>query len=313
MKHKSPVLVVAFNRPLMLAETLSNLARCDSVSSRDICLYVDGPRNSGDEAKVEGVIDVAKKWGKGLRIIRRETNLGGVPNMISAVSEMLAVYGKTIVVEDDILVSKTFLSFMDEALDMYEDNPKIWAVNGYLDPKMRVPSQYKRDCFLAPRHSAWGWGTWKDRWESVDFKIMDWGEMRQDEAFLRELRIAGDDVVKMLEAEAKGTLNAWDVQCTYYMRKHGLYTLRPCLTLTKNNGFGTECEHCSLPSSRYSKQKYYNFRPRLDHAPTIDAEVLAAFYNSFHRTFVQRVADRVNRFYLDYFGDPNRYPITIKR
>lgn len=231
--------------------------------------------------------------------------------MISAVREMLDAYGRTIIIEDDILVSRTFLSFMDDALDRYEDYPKIWAVNGYLDPKMSIPKKYKKDCFLAPRHSAWGWGTWKDRWAAVDFEITDWREKKRDESLLRELRIAGNDVINMLEAVSSGALNAWDVQCTYHMRKHGLYTLRPRVSLTKNNGFGTECEHCIMPSARYSKQKYYNFVPQLEAKPMVDDAVLAAFQNSFNRTYCQRIRDYVDRLYLEQFGDVNRHPMDV--
>ena len=311
MKLRTPVMVVAFNRPAMLKETLSNLSRCENLGDREIHLYVDGPRNVADESKIRAVVDVAMKWGRDLRIKIRNANLGGVPNMIAAVSEMLEQYGRVIIIEDDILVSQSFLTFMDDALSRYENNPKIWAINGYVDPKMTMPRQYKKDYFLAPRHSAWGWGTWKDRWAAVDFEIKDWTTMRSDESLVRELNVAGGDIVKMLDAEVAGELNAWDVQCTYYMRKNGLYTLRPRLTLTKNNGFGTECEHCSMPSSRYSKQKYYNFHPILDQSPTSDPLVLAAFRDSFHRTYLQRVEDRLMRFYLDHYGDSNRNPIQI--
>ena len=311
MKYRTPVMVVAFNRPGMLKETLSNLSRCENLDDREIHLYVDGPRNVADESKINAVIEVAKEWGADLKIKRRNTNLGGVPNMIAAVSEMLEQYGRVIIIEDDILVSRSFLTFMDAALARYENNSKIWAINGYVDPKMTMPRLYKKDYFLAPRHSAWGWGTWKDRWAAVDFEIKDWTMRRSDESLVRELNVAGGDIVKMLDAEAAGELNAWDVQCTYYMRKNGLYTLRPRLTMTKNNGFGTECEHCSIPSSRYSKQKYYTFHPVLDDLPMTDPSVIAAFQNSFSRTFCQRLVDRAKRLYLDYCGDANRDPISV--
>ncbi len=311
MKSKTPLMVVAFNRPTMLKETLYNLSRCDTVDDRDIYLYVDGPRHIADKSKIDAVIEVAKKWDHDVEIKRRGVNLGGVQNMILSVTEMLELYGKVIVVEDDILVSQSFLTFMDDALSMYEGNSKIWAINAYVDPKMIMPRQYKKDYFFAPRHSAWGWGIWKDRWAAVDFEIKDWRMKQNDISFIRELNMAGGDIVKMLDAEFSGELNCWDVQCTYYMRKNGLYTFRPRLTLTKNNGFGTECEHCTTPSSRYSKQKYYNFHPVLDEFPVMDSSVVAAFQNSFNRTISQRCGDRVKRLCLDFFGDGNRHPIDI--
>lgn len=315
MNGYAPIIVVAFNRPLMIRETLLNLSRCEEVERHRIFLVVDGPRNDADRVKVEEVVSVAEEYkNKGLlhlEIIRREKNLGGVPNMRRTLDEFLERYGRAIVIEDDILVSRAFLRYMEDGLRKYESDKRVWAINGYLDWKMTIPRSYPYDCFMAPRHSAWGWATWKDRWQAVDFELKDWPESA-DDVLLKELSLCGGDVRAMLDAQKAGKLNAWDVQCTYYMRKHGMYTIRPRISMTKNNGFGTECEHCSVPSSTYSKQKYYNFWPAFDEAIEPDKSVLIAFRRSFSRSFVERVHDRILRFYLDHAGSLNREPISIK-
>lgn len=315
MSDCAPVVVVAFNRPHMVRETLLNLSRCEEVDSHEVYLVIDGPRSDADREKINQVVVAANSFRSNgipnLQVVARDANLGGVPNMRRTLDECLERYGRVIVIEDDILVSRTFLRYMEDGLRKFENDKRVWAINGYLDWKMAIPRSYPYDCFMAPRHSAWGWATWKDRWQAVDFELKDWPESA-DDVLLKELSLCGGDIRAMLDAQKSGKLNAWDVQCTYYMRKNGMYTIRPRVSMTKNNGFGTECEHCSQPSSTYSKQKYYNLQPDFDVDLFPDENVLRAFRRSFSRPLVERVRDRILRFYLDYLGSTNREPLEIK-
>ena len=47
------------------------------------------------------------------------------------VSKVLKSKRSAIILEDDLLVSKYFISFMNEALIYYKDNTKIWSISGY--------------------------------------------------------------------------------------------------------------------------------------------------------------------------------------
>ena len=40
-------------------------------------------------------------------------------------------YSKIIVLEDDIVTSKYFLKYMNDALEVYKDTPKVMAISGY--------------------------------------------------------------------------------------------------------------------------------------------------------------------------------------
>ena len=136
MNGFAPVLVVGFNRPLMIRETLLNLAACDEIEKHEIYVCVDGPRSQKDEAKVGEVLktvnDVFAKSRLSPNIIKRESNLGGVKNMRSAIDEVLGMHGRAIIVEDDILVSRTFLQYMESALRHFQDDDRVWAINGRL-------------------------------------------------------------------------------------------------------------------------------------------------------------------------------------
>ena len=83
---------------------------------------------------------------------------------------------------------------------MYEDDKRIFCINGYQMPMLDIPKHYKRmhDIYLSPRNSAWGFGTWKNRWEAVDFSMGDWASFSSSSENLRRLQIAGYDVENMI-------------------------------------------------------------------------------------------------------------------
>lgn len=270
----APLAIFAFVRPLTFEKVLASLARCDDLTCggrRAGYVFLDGARtdgaHGGDAAKVAAVRELAERFKAerfpSLEIITRARNLGNVPNMRQGISQVLDAHGRIVVVEDDVLVSRHFLQYMDEALDTYRDDLRIWCVNGYRNRLVKVPRRYPHDVYLIPRNGAWGWGTWKDRWDAVDFALSDWPAYRCVPGNLEKVDRAGVDVKRMLDAQHAGQLHAWDVQCTYHIVKNGLWAVEPRLSMTKNIGFGTDGAHCTGENVLVSRAKYYDFSPRL--------------------------------------------------
>ena len=57
-------------------------------------------------------------------------------NIISGISEVIESYGKAIIVEDDLVLGKYFLNYMNRALIHYENSSEIWHINGYSYPQI---------------------------------------------------------------------------------------------------------------------------------------------------------------------------------
>lgn len=274
-----PVVMIAYNRPDLFRRALELVAVCEGVGERDIRVFVDGPRREADGPLVAACAEVAEEFGRTrlprLRVIRRERNLGCQENIVRAIADTLDEFGAAIVVEDDIFVSRTFLRYMDEALALYADDDRIWCVNGFRSPYLRRPKT--GDVYLSPRNMCWGWGTWKDRFEAVDFNMKTWSAERDDPAFRARLDRAGIDLYGLLEMQSQGTLRSWAVQCSYHMVRNGLFAVEPRFSLTKNGGFGTVCEHCRENEPVYARQKAYDFRPVLPRRLEVDEAFLRCF------------------------------------
>lgn len=316
MDEFAPILMISYNRPDILRETLVNVSQCYDVEKHPIFMYIDGPRTAADAPQVEANAEVVEAFKRTvlpqIEIRRRECNWGGVPNARAAITDMLESYGRVIVIEDDILVSRTFLQYVENGLRFYKNEKRIWGINGYLSPRMKIPVSYPYDYFLSPRNSVWGWGTWRDRWAAVDFDLAGWDQFKKDSQNLTKVRECGADMLPMLEAQASGRLNAWDVQITYYMIQHDMYSVRPCRSLTKNNGFGTICEHCSAYNADYAKQKYYNLLPSFSSEVKPVAKLIETFSHlSDSPTILVRAMRKGLRLLHRYCGSSHREPFTI--
>ena len=239
MNNYAPVVFIGFNRPYLSIRSMNNVAQCLDVDKRDCYLFIDGPRRgrADDVEKTEETYKVAEELKRTklprLTIIRREKNYGCRKNIIAAISEIVNKHGRCAIVEDDVLVSKTFLSYIDSALETYKEDKRIWCINAYQNPNLVLPRSLNVDVYLSPRNMCWGWGVWADRWNAVDFEMTDWPEF---------IKIPGNDerVHKCgvgLEAgiwDQYRTQSSWDTECTYHMIKNNLFAVEPRYSLTKN-------------------------------------------------------------------------------
>lgn len=276
---KAPVVMIGFNRPFLSERTMGNVAKCRDAKDRDAYLFIDGPREGrkDDVEKTEETRRVADNIRNTslprLKIVKREKNLGCRGNIIASISEIVNKYGKVIIVEDDVLVSRTFLSYMDEALERYESDKRIWCINACQSPYLKLPKRLKTDVYLSPRNMCWGWGVWADRWNAVDFDMTDWPEYIKQPGNDLKVHLCGLGLEDGIWDQYK-TKSSWDTQCTYHMIKHGLYAIEPRMTLTKNCGSGIDGTHALWANPILTKQKYYDFKPTLPDELSINAELL---------------------------------------
>lgn len=273
----APVVMIGYTRTRTLEKSLGRLSLCDGLGGRTLKLYLDAPYRPEDQGACDLMYKVACKIRDEslprLQIIRRDRNFGVPGNLLAAMRENLDMYGRVIFFEDDVCVSRTFLTFMDAALSFYERDHRIFCINGYQSPYLRIPRNYKHDVYLNPRNMAWGFGIWKDRWDAVDFDMKDWPVFGADKEQLKKLNDAGVDLESLVKAQVSGAIHTWDVQCSYYMAKNELYAVEPRYGMTKNIGFGPGGVHCSGVSSAHDSQKYYNFIPKLLEGLSVDSRI----------------------------------------
>ena len=90
----------------------------------------------------------------------KEKKFGLAKSIIDGVGKVLDLHEKIIVLEDDLVTSPYFISFMNEALIMYKDEPKVASIHGYIYPIEGLP-----DSFFIKGADCWGWATWQEKWK----------------------------------------------------------------------------------------------------------------------------------------------------
>ena len=247
----TPVVLVAYNRPEALKKALESLAANDLAEQTDLFIRIDGPKGPTDVAKVEAVQEVARK-AKGFRnveVTSATENRGLACSVIAAVDRVLEISDTVIVVEDDLLVHPGFLTYMNTALEYYASQSEVWSVCGYSN-RIHIPEGYGFDAYFGPRSSSWGWGTWRDRWQSVDWNPALESLQKNARSFNRW---GGSDCAKMLRCWMQGRNQSWAIRFCYSQFIQGKTSLFPALSLVDPSagveGDGTNCH-------KYSRFKF---------------------------------------------------------
>lgn len=249
----TPIIVFAFNRPEALKNTVHSLLQNEEAKDSDLYVFVDGarPNKAGEVEKVQAVQDIVKKTTgfKSIHYTFSERNKGLGNSIIQGVTQVINQYGKAIVLEDDLVFATNFLSYMNQGLDRYEKEEKVFSICGYSN-KVKVPKGYKYDTYFCTRSSSWGWGTWADRWNSVDWELKDWDKYKKmGKAFNKW---GGSDCFRMLSSVKEGWGNSWAIRFGFSQFLQDKLSLFPIVSKVKNDGFDGEGTNCK----KWSRFKY---------------------------------------------------------
>ena len=176
----APIALFVYSRPWHTQQTIEALQKNVLASESDLFIFSDAPKNPEVDATVQEVREYIKTVDgfKSVSIVERDENFGLANSIIDGSTKIINNYGRTIVLEDDLIVSIDFLEYMNEALNRYEINKNIWSITGYSPNIENINSS--KDLYLSPRGSSWSWATWKDRWDIIDWKITDFNNIKND-------------------------------------------------------------------------------------------------------------------------------------
>jgi len=159
----TPIVLFVYNRPWHTKETVDALKKNDLSDQSNLIIYSDAPKTEQDSIDVEEVRSYLDKIDgfKSVSVIKRESNLGLASSIINGVTEIVEKYGRVIVLEDDLVTSPFFLTYMNDALYHYKDNDRVVSIHGYVYPVKQVLPE----AFFLKGADCWGWATWKRGWD----------------------------------------------------------------------------------------------------------------------------------------------------
>lgn len=241
----SPIVIFAFNRLSSLKACVDSLLSNLEASESDLIVFVDGPREGkeGEKKKVENVREFVKNITgfKSLTYQFSDINKGLATSIIDGVSYVMMRYGSTIVIEDDLICSSNFLAFMNQGLEKYESEKEVFSISGFSHP-IKLKAGYNFDGYFAPRSGSWGWATWKDRWETVDWHLDNWEKVKKNKWQFNHW--GGSDCFSLLKGWKRGSNNSWAIRFDYAQFVQKKTSLFPVVSEISNQGFTTGGTHC---------------------------------------------------------------------
>jgi len=150
----APIALFAYNRPWHTRRTVEALQRNALAEQSDLFIFSDAPKrpDSADAVRqVRGYIKTISGF-KSINIVERAQNLGLAKSIIDGATYLSNQCGRFIVLEDDIVTSPHFLTFMNEALKRYADDDRVISIHGYVYPV----AQPLPDAFFLLGADCWG-------------------------------------------------------------------------------------------------------------------------------------------------------------
>lgn len=292
----APVAVFAYNRPDHIARTMSALAANTLAQHTEVTVYLDGPKSAEDKYLTDQVREVVRRAQgfKSLKIVESRQNKGLARNIYDGVTECCNRSGRVIVLEDDLVTSPHFLTFMNRALDRYRQEPKVWHVSGWNYP---ISAQDLGDAFFLRIMNCWGWATWEDRWKHFRKDPADLiaNFTRSD---IREFDLGNTGVFwNQVLANQKGTRNTWAVFWYATIFRNGGLCLNPAVSYVENIGLDGSGTHSKRTDSVFS-----NSILSQNSSPAFSGEIvenatairrIKAYYESVQQPFLSKLAAKI--------------------
>jgi len=243
------VVVFGYKRSQHLQMTLERLAEAEGASETSVTIFIDGPKDDvDDKGLVQETHRVAERNDYGFaskEVIFAKCNRGLAKSIISGVSTALKSNEKVIVLEDDILVGRGFLRFMNDALHRYKGSNEVLSISGYVAPEIGVEIQNsfgKVSAGFSPRTSSWGWATWRRTWQDAK-----WAAIKNPTDISNTvwpLDVCGNDMQHMLALQNEKLIDSWAVLWAAHHFIKGGVCLYPSMSFVENiglDGSGTNC------------------------------------------------------------------------
>lgn len=239
-----PVVLFCYNRPAALQETIVHLQRNFLASVTDLYIFSDAAKTEKDLEAVTAVRTYLSTIHgfNSVSIEYAEKNRGLAASVIGGVSAVLEEHDAVIVLEDDLVTSPNFLRYMNSALHEYQNHPLVLSISGYTIP-LKAKAGYPYDVYLTARASSWGWATWRNRWNRVDWEVKDYAQFSRDLHAQKQFNAMGSDLSSMLRKQQDGKISSWAIRWCYHQFKENLYSVYPLLSKVQNIGFGGTATH----------------------------------------------------------------------
>ena len=305
----SPVALFVYNRADNTRATLRALLANTLATETELYVFSDGGKDEASWQAVREVRAVLHEVEKEIvrtrsllkmTIVERPVNYYLERNIIEGIAQVFEHHDTVIVLEDDIVTAPHFLEFMNEAFTLYRDDQRVMHISGFtrlstLTPHLSTltphPSPHTPhpstltpppSTYFSPFMAGWGWGTWRDRWQTHFRHYQSRAEALEGLTQQDTSALEYGGVFPCLKDLDRRPI-PWDICWGIAIRRAKGLCLYPSKTLVRNIGLDSGTHYHGFPIPTHWIQHYdydrppYEGRIAVTYAePRIDAQVESA-------------------------------------
>ena len=244
----APIALFTYCRPDHIRRTVEALLRNSLAGESELIVFSDAARTPDKQQAVDEVrayLETITGF-RSITIKHRPENYGLAKSIIEGVTQVLQQSERIIVLEDDMVTSPYFLTYMNEGLEQYADEAKIASIHGYIYPiASRLP-----ETFFIRGADCWGWATWRRAWQHFNPD----GRYLLDELERQNLTEEFDfngtfPYTQMLRDQIAGRNDSWAIRWYASVFLQDMVTLYPRQSLVRNIGTDGSGVHCGASST----------------------------------------------------------------
>ena len=241
---KLAVTVIAYRRADKIRLLLETLA---TYTDLQVHIFCDGARDGTDQQECFEVQQTAKEFASKHRTFQvsiRDRNYGLNQNICQSITESLRDNNFTLILEEDVIPTSDFISFLKQAEPIYRNNTEVFSIAGYHPVHHEKMDQIGNSAFFSRRFFCWGWATWADRWQALRPALE--GTSWPYEHYWQIPSAVGSDLAWAHRRHRMGRKNlTWDRLICLWSLKLNLLHLCPPRPLTRNIGLDGTGENCA--------------------------------------------------------------------
>ena len=251
VQKKCAILLIIFNRPDTTQVVFDVIKK-----AKPNKLYIadDAPRSNYENDKI--LCDQAKKitevidWDCNVKRLYQNKNIGCSLGPQAAFNWFFLHEKEGIILEDDCVPDLSFFNFASQMLEEFRNNKKIISINGSnLGFELKNGDSY----FFSRYMNMWGWATWADRANAIDYQLNSWKTEKNHLIYLHiKMRNSFFDFDinwyrywqhKFDLTVSQKNITWWDWQWIWHQTKYNMLSIIPSVNLVSNIGFNENATH----------------------------------------------------------------------
>lgn len=240
--NADPVLIIAYNKPDLLSESLAKL---QLLSNGKIYVHLDGPQENAQSKELflecKSIVEMASLRNPQIILKVREVNFGGQFGVLEAINWFFENEEFGIILEEDIGFEYGIFLFVSRYKSNVMENKKFALC--FFNPGLDLDQDFILNHWL-----PWGWATSAKNWRVIADEVRDpeisvKRSLGGSPAARFAVRYYLNSIIKKVKF---GKIKTWDAQVHAALLNHKYSCVFPSKSLTKHLGIRPEATHADL-------------------------------------------------------------------